>query len=235
MTIFQLYKSFNVFNELKKRNNRKFKMRWRDRLLMLDDASSSTQFDRHYTYHPAWAIRKIIEYKIQKHIDISSILSFSANLSAFIPVEFYDYRPANLVLSGLKTGSQDLTNLSFETNSIQSLSCMHTIEHIGLGRYGDPIDYDGDLKAVNELSRVLAPGGILLMVVPVGKENNIVFNAHRIYEPKDFINHFEQNGLQLKEFCLIPDNEEDGHLVLNPSPELLLRQNYACGCFLFVK
>ncbi len=216
-------------------NNRNFSIEKNEKLFFVDDNTVNTDFDRHYLYHPAWAIRKIIEYKIQKHIDISSILSFSANLSAFIPVEFYDYRPANLVLSGLKTGSQDITNLSFESNSIQSLSCMHTIEHIGLGRYGDPIDYDGDIKAINELSRVLAPGGILLMVVPVGKENNIVFNAHRIYEPKEFINYFEQNGLKLKEFSLVPDKEEDGHLVLNPSPELLLRQNYACGCFLFIK
>ncbi|MBU6159305.1 MAG: DUF268 domain-containing protein [Bacteroidetes bacterium] len=210
-------------------------MRWRDRLLMLDDASSSTQFDRHYIYHPAWAIRKIKEYKVQKHVDISSILSFSATLSAFIPVEFYDYRPANLVLDNLTTGSEDLTRLSFLNNSIPSLSCMHTIEHIGLGRYGDPLDYDGDLKAINELSRVLSPGGILLMVVPVGKENKVVFNAHRIYEPRSFIQYFEVNGLKLKEFALIPENEEDGHLVSNPSPELLFRQHYACGCFLFIK
>jgi hypothetical protein len=210
-------------------------MSWNDRLLLTNDASIGTEFDRHYIYHPAWAIRKLKDCKVEKHIDISSILSFSANLSAFIPVQFYDYRPANLVLDRLETGSEDLTHLSFSNNSVTSLSCMHTIEHIGLGRYGDPIDYNGDIKAINELCRVLAPNGILLIVVPVGKENKIVFNAHRIYESKSFIQYFENNGLRLKEFTLIPDNESDGHLVLNPSDDLLLRQNYGCGCFYFTK
>lgn len=235
MDFIKLYNTFIDFKLLKSNNRRSFKMRWSDRLLKLNDASLGTDFDRHYTYHPAWAIRKIKEHNITEHVDISSILSYSANLSAFIPVKFYDYRPANLVLDNLITGSEDLTHLSFESNSIRSLSCMHTIEHIGLGRYGDPIDYDGDLKAINELSRVLAPGGILLIVVPVGKENKIVFNAHRIYESKSFIQYFKNNGVRLKEFTLIPDNETDGHLVLNPSDDLLKRQNYACGCFLFTK
>jgi hypothetical protein len=229
-----LYQFFN-FYKLKQVNNRFFVMRLDNRNLFMNDATDNTDFDRHYTYHPAWAIRKIKEYNVKEHVDISSILSFSANLSAFIPVKFFDYRPANLVLDNLITGSEDLTHLSFESNSIRSLSCMHTIEHIGLGRYGDPIDYDGDLKAINELSRVLAPGGILLIVVPVGKENKIVFNAHRIYEPKSFIQLFESNALQLKEFTLIPDNDADGHLVLNPSVALMNRQNYGCGCFLFIK
>ena len=80
-------------------------MHWKERLLMLNDASTNTDFDRHYTYHPAWAIRKIKENNVSEHIDISSILSFSANLSAFIPVKFYDYRPANLVLDNLITGT----------------------------------------------------------------------------------------------------------------------------------
>jgi SAM-dependent methyltransferase len=235
MNILQYVNLFQTFSSLKRSNKRNFIFSWKDKFLKLNDASSNTDFDRHYTYHPAWAIRKIKEHKISEHVDISSILSFSANLSAFIPVRFYDYRPANLVLDNLITGSEDLTLLSFETNSISSLSCMHTIEHIGLGRYGDPIDYDGDLKAISELSRVLAPGGLLLIVVPVGKENKIVFNAHRIYESFSFINYFTSEGLVLKEFTLIPDSSDDGHLVMNPSNELLSRQSYACGCFLFTK
>jgi SAM-dependent methyltransferase len=114
-----------------------------------------------------------------KHIDISGTLPFFFILSAFMPVEFYDFRTAPLHLSQLKCGSTDLTALHFSTGSVQSLSCMHTVEHVGLGRYGDPIDPDGDLKAIRELKRVLAPGGNLLFVVPVGKPS-VVFNAHRI-------------------------------------------------------
>jgi hypothetical protein len=219
----------------KKTNHRNFVLEYDKKNFIYGEDTFVTDFDRHYIYHPAWAIRKIKEYSVKEHVDISSILSFSANLSAFILVKYFDYRPANLVLDNLITGSEDLTCLNFKSNSIPSLSCMHTIEHIGLGRYGDPLDYDGDIKAINELSRVLAPNGILLIVVPVGKENKIIFNAHRIYEPKSFIQYFENNGLRLKEFTLIPDNESDGHLVLNPSDDLLFRQNYGCGCFYFTK
>ena len=43
---------------------------------------------------------------------------------------------------------------------------MHTLEHIGLGRYGDKVDPMGDIRAMNELARVTAPGGNLLIAVP---------------------------------------------------------------------
>ena len=109
---------------------------------------------------------------------------------------------------------------------------MHVIEHIGLGRYGDSIDPDGDIKAINELIRVLAPAGNLLIVVPIGI-SKIMFNAHRIYDHNEFIKLFV--GLNLKEFTLIPDKAVDGGLVLNPDKELMDKQTYGCGCFWFTK
>lgn len=55
-----------------------------------------------------------------------------------------------------------------------------SVEHAGLGRYGDPLDPDADLAAMAELARLLRPGGRLLMAVPVGADA-VVWNAHRIY------------------------------------------------------
>jgi hypothetical protein len=155
----------------------------------LSDRASNTPIDRHYTYHPAWAARVLAKTRPDKHIDISSIVSFCAVVSAFIPVEFYDFRPAPVELDGLYTGAADLTQLPFADDSIQSLSCMHVIEHIGLGRYGDPLDPDGDLKAIKELVRVLAPGGNLLVATPVGRAR-VAFNAHRIYDHEAFAGYF---------------------------------------------
>jgi hypothetical protein len=137
--------------------------------VQLQDATVQTEFDRHYVYHPAWAARIIKRIKPAVHVDISSSLHFCSVLSAFVPVKFYDYRPAKLELSGLTSEHADLVQLPFESNSIASLSCMHTVEHIGLGRYGDPLDYDGDLKAIAELSRVLAVGGNLLFCYTRGR------------------------------------------------------------------
>ena len=65
----------------------------------LNDKIKSTPFDQHYTYHPAWAARIIAQTKPSEHVDISSILYFGTMLSAFVPVKFYDYRPAHLSLS----------------------------------------------------------------------------------------------------------------------------------------
>ena len=88
----------------------------------LFDRTSTTGFDPHYTYHPAWAARIIASNKPSKHVDISSILHFSTIVSAFVPVDFYDYRPAEVKLSNLNCKRGDLLNLPFETNSVESIS-----------------------------------------------------------------------------------------------------------------
>lgn len=222
------------YRAYKKINNR-FDMKFKDIYPCLRDNTKFTTFSRHYIYHPAWAARIINKNNPRFHVDISSTLHFGSILSSFIPVKFYDYRPANLVLDNLESSRADLLDLQFENNSIQSLSCMHTVEHIGLGRYGDPFSNDGDLKAMGELSRVLAINGNLLFVVPIGSKSIIQFNAHRIYTKDQILQYFDDFGLTLVEFTLIPEKEEDGGLVNNPSRELLSRQKYACGCFWFVK
>lgn len=199
---------------------------------LLEDKTPTTGFDAHYIYHPAWASRILKRNQPEYHIDISSTLHFCSIVSAFIPVHFYDYRPANLILSGLKSSRADLLNLPFSSNSIQSISCMHTVEHVGLGRYGDPIDFEGDVKAMKELARVLAPGGTLLFVVPVGYPR-IEFNAHRIYNYDQVMNNF--TDLKLVEFTLIGDNYLDEGMIVNPDKHKVDKQDWGCGCFHFTK
>jgi SAM-dependent methyltransferase len=202
-----------------------------DLLPILSDALSYTPFDRHYIYHPAWAARIIAKTQPDFHTDISSILAFSTILSAFVPTIFYDFRPADLYLTGLTTKAADLTSLPFESGSLKSLSCMHVIEHIGLGRYGDPIDPVADQKAISELVRVLAPGGDLLIATPVGRER-VQFNAHRVYDPIRFVERFAP--LELVEFTLI--EETGAHGPIQNADMLKARdQSYACGCFWFRK
>jgi hypothetical protein len=197
----------------------------------LSDRASVTPIDRHYTYHPAWAARVLARTRPIKHVDISSIVSFCTIVSAFVPVEFYDFRPASVELDGLYTGAADLTRLHFPSGSIASLSCMHVIEHIGLGRYGDPLDPDGDLKAIGELVRVLAPGGDLLVATPVGRPR-VAFNAHRVYDHEVFARYFAP--LELVEFALIEESGEGG-LIVAPPPERVRAESYGCGCFWFRK
>jgi hypothetical protein len=224
-----IWKDLKQFKKIDTKN--RFSVHLKDLYPQPFDKTILTGFDRHYVYHTAWAARCVKKISPQKHIDIASSLYFSGLVSAFVPIDFYDYRPADLNLSGLTSKHADLTKLPFENNSITSLSCMHTVEHIGLGRYGDPLDPDGDIKAISELKRVIAPGGNLLFVVPIGNKAKIMFNAHRIYTIKMIQELFAD--FTLKEFALIP--ERHGDIQINPDIAEVQLGNYDCGCFWFIK
>jgi SAM-dependent methyltransferase len=212
-----------------KKGSQRFSVNVADMYPCLHDKMKTTPFDEHYTYHPAWAARRIIANRPAYHVDISSILSFGTMLSSSVPVRFYDYRPAAITLSNYESHFGDLNALPFDDHSVASLSCMHTIEHIGLGRYGDVLDGEGDLKAISELKRVLAHGGDLFFVTPVGSPR-IEFNAHRVYSFEQVIEYFAP--LTLHEFSMVPDS---GGLIEHADPAMVRNQRYACGCFWFKK
>jgi SAM-dependent methyltransferase len=227
-----ILKDFLIFKKQSK-NNKRFSIPLHRLSPQIADKTKITEINYHYIYHPAWAARILAKNKPQEHIDISSFLHFSTMVSAFIPIKFYDYRPADVKLSGLYCGRENLLNLSFADNSIKSLSCMHTIEHIGLGRYGDALDPDGDLKAIAELKRVLAPGGSLLFVTPLSGYPRIEFNANRVYSYQQIVNYFQD--LYLEEFSLIVQEGPHAGLVFQATEELANQQNNGCGCFWFIK
>lgn len=224
---------FNTLTSQVQNIDQRFTLSSSDFYPCLKDRTSTTRLDRHYIYHPAWAARIIAHTSPAVHVDISSTLHFSTMLSAFVNTEFYDYRPAEVELSNFLSKHANLTQLFFDNNSVQSLSCMHTVEHVGLGRYGDPVDYDGDLKAMAELARVLAPGGCLLFVTPVGCENRIFFNAHRIYTAPTIAKYFASLGLKLVEFSYIP--ETSGGMIKAQPQSFETTDQYGCGCFWFTK
>lgn len=225
----RLVEYIKEYNKFRSAKDQRFEIAFQDIYPCLTDKIRTTPFDHHYTYHPAWAARILAKTKPELHADFSSILYFGTMLSAFIPVKFFDYRPANIQLKGWEGSFADLCKLNIADNSFSSVSCMHTVEHIGLGRYGDPIDAEGDVKAIKELIRVTDTGGDILFVTPVGKPR-IEFNAHRIYSYELILQQF--TNCKLEEFSLIPDN---GGLIENADPKLIKEQNYGCGCFWFKK
>ncbi len=229
--IFKKIAVFFDFLKFKKLDSdKRFALQRKDFYFQIGDKTAATGFDRHYIYHTAWASRKIKETNPSFHIDIASSLYFCALVSAFVPIKFYDYRTPDLQLPNLEIYKGDLMNLPFSDNEIKSLSCMHVVEHIGLGRYGDPIDPSGDLKAIKELKRVLAKDGNLFFVTPLGKPK-IQFNAHRIYSLRMIKEYF--SDFKLQELILIP--ERKGPMILNPAEEQINLETYGCGCFWFLK
>lgn len=223
------FSQYRQFTELNDRLRPEFQSSWADRWPRLDDQTEHLPFDAHYVYHTAWAARVLAETRPERHVDISSYTYFATIASAFVPIDFYDYRPADIKLSNFSSGKADLCQLEFQDRSLESVSCMHTIEHIGLGRYGDPLDAEGDKKAFRELQRVVADQGSLLIVLPVGKPR-IQFNAHRIYDLEMVREQLPE--LSLHRWAVLPD-DADGGLVDNPDNDFVLQQKYACGCFWF--
>jgi hypothetical protein len=164
------------------------------------------------------------------HVDLASKLDFALAIAALIPIEYHDYRIVKLNLNNFKSFFTDIQKLPYSDSSIESLSCMHVIEHIGLGRYGDPIVFNGDYIVANEMIRVLSKNGNLYFVTPVSEISRIEFNAHRVYSYNTVISMFKE--LRLLEFSIITDT---GDFLEFCSNNDLKGQNYACGCFHFIK
>lgn len=195
----------------------------------IHDKTQTTSFDKHYFYQDIWAFKKIYESKVKTHIDIGSRVDFVGFLTSITRVVFLDIRPLEINLKNFESINGNILSLPFKDNSLQSLSCLHVAEHIGLGRYGDSLDPLGTKKACQELSRVLAQNGNLYFSLPVGKPK-VCFNAHRIHSPKQIIDYF--NHLKLVEFSGIDDK---GNFKENIDINSLENSNYACGLFWFKK
>lgn len=186
-----------------------------------DDAGHG--YDQHYIYHVAWAIRKIKEINPKHHIDIGSSLHLSTCAAALVPTTFLDFRKPDIDVPNLQVGQFDLTDWTFMQG--ESISCCHVLEHIGLGRYGDKLDNEGDLKAIANLRRMATKH--LLFVVPVGKPV-VAFNAHRVYSPVYINSLFPEYDC---EFYLIPNNGVNPHIAKIVELDI----PYGCGCFHFTK
>ena len=200
-----------------------------DALPFLFDRTGITGIDGHYFYQGVWAMRKIKESGVKEHVDVGSLVSFVGLLSTFVKVVFIDIRPALVVLENFDSRAGSLLEMPFADNSVKSLSCLHVAEHIGLGRYGDPLDPQGTKKASQELSRVLAPQGNLYFSLPVGKPR-VQFNAHRIHSPSQILQYFDR--LELVSFSATTDS---GEYRSNISPAEMENASYACGMFQFTK
>jgi SAM-dependent methyltransferase len=101
----------------------------------------------------------------------------------------------------------DLCNNSNLKPKYDLITCISTIEHIGLGRYGDPLDPFGDLKMMNSIRKIMRPGGFVIIVVPCHPdyEGHVVFNAHRLYTPYRIATLFE--GFQVLDIPGVKESE----------------------------
>lgn len=195
----------------------------------LYDALPTSPFDPHYFYQGIWAFEKILRDNSKNHTDIGSDVMWVGLLSTITKVTFIDIRPFSTQLENLTIKKGNILKLPYDNCSVDSLSCLHVIEHIGLGRYGDKLNPKGSKNACIELQRILSVNGNLYFSTPVGKEVTY-FNAHRVHSPETIIRYFD--GLKLLELSGVTDS---GQFIKDVDIDILENSRYACGLFWFTK
>ncbi|MGC8981983.1 MAG: DUF268 domain-containing protein [Minisyncoccia bacterium] len=183
------YLSFKV--KLSKNRNRIFRIGIETLYPCLNDKLEHTPIDYTYFYQDIWFVEKILQLKPKELYDIGSSVKTLGIISRIVPVIFIDIRPPEIYLDNFKVLKGDITDLKLEDESIDIVSSLCVIEHIGLGRYGDKLNHDGDIMAIKEIKRVLKKGGIFLVSLPVDGCDTIYFNAHRAYTRDTIIEMFK--------------------------------------------
>ena len=190
----------------------------------------------HYFHQDLLVAKFIFDRNPQKHLDIGSrIDGFVAHVASFRKISVLDIREITLnAHPNIEFIKGDF--LRFETgDDFDSISCLHTIEHIGLGRYGDSIDPEGSKKTFHKLLSLLSAGGRLYLSFPIGHESRVIFNRHRIFSPRiifDWI--LESPDTKLERFDYVDDL---GNLIVDQDVDLVSELNlkYGCGIYTLVK
>ena len=149
-------------------------------------------------------------------------------------MNFIDIRPLSETIEGLKFTQADATDLKgIDDGVIESMSCLHALEHFGLGRYGDIVDPKGYIKVAQSIQRVIRPGGVLYLSLPIGNEDKIVFNAHRIFSPSTIIGLFD--CMDLEELTVVDPVGCGMNKIDKRSISSWNYKDYSCGIFIFQK
>jgi hypothetical protein len=166
-----------------------------------------------YFHQDLLVARRIFARNPRRHVDVGSrIDGFVAHVASFRAIDVYDLRPLSISIPNVTFFQMDLMNPPPDQVAIcDSLSCLHALEHFGLGRYGDRLDPYGYKTGFANLARMLEPGGMLYFSVPIGPQR-IEFNAHRMFGLRHLLDLVAQNGLTVETFSYVGD---DGRLTSN--------------------
>ena len=205
--------------------------------ILYDFADQAGSARGHYFHQDLLVASFIHEAKPTRHIDVGSrIDGFVAHVAAFREIEIVDVRPlgdcGHRNIRFLRADLMDEQNAPEEI--ADSISCLHAIEHFGLGRYTDPIDPVGHLKGYANLVRMLKPGGTLYISFPIAAQTHTCFNAHRVFEPKEILS-WPTGGckLELMRFDHVDDAGELHHDIDLATSKLA--PVYGCGIYVFRK
>lgn len=158
----------------------------------------------------------------KKHVDVGSRLDgFVGHVASFRQLEVFDIRPPNISIPRVCFRQIDFMSTDSVSSLIgeklgycDSVSCLHVLEHLGLGRYGDPVDCEGYKKGIKNLSKLLVNGGTLYLSTPIGRDR-VEFNANYVFDPLRLVSLARENWLCLVK-CVV-FTQDAGLIELNLS------------------
>lgn len=200
---------------------------------LMERNSESGVINGHYFHQDFLVARLIYRNNPNRHIDIGSrVDGFVTHVASFREIEVFDIRPLKINLPNIIFRQADLMNPPKEMiGKCESISSLHAIEHFGLGRYSDPVDADGHVKAIENIHSMLKPGGIFYLSVPIGRQR-IEFNAHRVFDVSYLLRLF-MGKFVIESFSYVDDK---GDLFENVNLDKdKIESNFGCvyGCGIF--
>ena len=190
-----------------------------------------------YFWQDLLVAQMIFEANPDKHVDVGSrIDGFVGHVASFREIEVFDIRPITAKIPGVTFKQADLMKmLPLLTEYCDSLSCLHALEHFGLGRYGDQVDQYGWRSGFNNMANLLKVGGVFYLSVPIGT-SRIEFNANHVFSPINILDLAKKMALYLDKFIVIHQNGAiDRYQASNLVLDNLSNEFYALGIFVFIK
>lgn len=231
---------FNDFRVLKwqEKNSSKRFVFGKPNLCLDDRFAESGNVKGHYFYQDWLVASRIFQNNPEIHVDVGSrVDGFVAHVASFRSIRVIDIRPLTTHIPQIDFVSADLMQpLKDELiGCCDSLSCLHTLEHFGLGRYGDPVNYDGYLIGLNNLSGLLKQNGKFYFSVPIGPQR-IEFNGHRVFSCNYLLELFD-GKFKIDSFSFV-DDDGDLHADVPLKKDDILNNfgcTYGCGIFEMTK
>ena len=190
----------------------------------------------HYFHLDLYVAKQIYCRNPRVHFDVGSrVDGFVAHVASFREIKVVDVRPTEIDIPNMEFYTADLSRpLPPELiGGCDSVSCLHALEHFGLGRYGDPVDVNGYEAGFENLMNMLSEGGILYLSVPIGPQR-IEFNAHRVFDVKTICDMAIRRGGVVKSFSYVDDNGSfHKNVVLKNDTDDNSNYDCAYGCGIF--
>ena len=191
----------------------------------------------HYFHQDLLVAQRIFENNPAIHLDIGSrVDGFVAHVASFRKIEVLDVRPTGAEVENITFKTADLMKVDNTLlNYCDSLSCLHALEHFGLGRYNDPIQFDGYLDGLDSMYKILKQGGVFHLSVPIGKQR-VEFNGHRVFSVRYLLRLFKDK-YTIDYFSFV-DDKGDLHKNVDMNNKEVDRNfdcYYGCGIFEMTK